>query len=86
MWDYVLAIFGGLTGYQVSITVCFWSLFRLSITLLISQSDDINKFLWMVRIGGGVFPEKIQEPNYFSQGQVGCYVCLACKCKDLCVT
>ncbi|CAE7876888.1 STT3B, partial [Symbiodinium sp. KB8] len=67
--DYVLAIFGGLTGYQVSITVCFWSLSRLSITLLISQSDDINKFLWMVRIGGGVFPEKIQEPNYFSQGQ-----------------
>lgn len=26
-------------------------------------SDDINKFLWMVRIGGGVFPE-IKEPNY----------------------
>jgi dolichyl-diphosphooligosaccharide--protein glycosyltransferase len=33
--DYVLVIFGGVTGYQ---------------------SDDINKFLWMVRIGGGVFP------------------------------
>ena len=29
--DYVLVIFGGLTGYS---------------------SDDINKFLWMVRIGG----------------------------------
>lgn len=26
-------------------------------------SDDINKFLWMVRIGGGVFPE-IKEPAY----------------------
>lgn len=26
-------------------------------------SDDINKFLWMVRIGGGVFPE-IKEPHY----------------------
>ncbi|CAD7701817.1 unnamed protein product [Ostreobium quekettii] len=26
-------------------------------------SDDINKFLWMVRIGGGVFPE-IQEKDY----------------------
>lgn len=31
--DYVLVIFGGLTGYS---------------------SDDINKFLWMVRIGGSV--------------------------------
>ena len=29
--DYVLILFGGLTGYA---------------------SDDINKFLWMVRIGG----------------------------------
>ena len=26
-------------------------------------SDDINKFLWMVRIGGGVFPH-IKEPEY----------------------
>jgi dolichyl-diphosphooligosaccharide--protein glycosyltransferase len=26
-------------------------------------SDDINKFLWMVRIGGGVFPE-IREADY----------------------
>jgi len=42
--DYVLVIFGGLTGYS---------------------SDDINKFLWMVRIGGGVFPE-IKEKDYFT--------------------
>eukprot|EP00455_Lapot_gusevi_P056748 TRINITY_DN950_c0_g1_i3.p1 TRINITY_DN950_c0_g1~~TRINITY_DN950_c0_g1_i3.p1 ORF type:complete len:330 (+),score=137.26 TRINITY_DN950_c0_g1_i3:90-1079(+) len=42
--DYVLVIFGGLTGYA---------------------SDDINKFLWMVRIGGGVFPE-IKEKDYFT--------------------
>ncbi|GMH40934.1 hypothetical protein BSKO_08838 [Bryopsis sp. KO-2023] len=28
-------------------------------------SDDINKFLWMVRIGGGVFPE-IKEKDYLS--------------------
>jgi len=42
--DYVLIIFGGLTGYS---------------------SDDINKFLWMVRIGGGVFPE-IVEKDYFT--------------------
>jgi len=26
-------------------------------------SDDVNKFLWMVRIGGGVFPE-IRESDY----------------------
>jgi dolichyl-diphosphooligosaccharide--protein glycosyltransferase len=32
-------------------------------------SDDINKFLWMVRIGGGVFPE-IKEADYLDgQGQ-----------------
>jgi len=42
--DYVLVIFGGLTGYS---------------------SDDINKFLWMVRIGGGVYPE-IVEKTYFT--------------------
>ncbi|CAI9100422.1 OLC1v1037423C4 [Oldenlandia corymbosa var. corymbosa] len=31
-------------------------------------SDDINKFLWMVRIGGGVFPH-IKEPDYLREGQ-----------------
>eukprot|EP00873_Tetraselmis_striata_P041899 jgi/Tetstr1/462163/TSEL_007228.t1 len=31
-------------------------------------SDDINKFLWMVRIGGGVFPE-IKERDYTGEGQ-----------------
>ena len=31
-------------------------------------SDDINKFLWMVRIGGGVFPE-IKEKDYLGEGQ-----------------
>jgi len=29
--------------------------------------DDINKFLWMVRIAQGVWPDEIQEPNYFTQ-------------------
>lgn len=29
-------------------------------------SDDINKFLWMVRIGGGVFPD-IREADYLGQ-------------------
>ncbi|XP_011269958.1 hypothetical protein CAOG_08388, partial [Capsaspora owczarzaki ATCC 30864] len=42
--DYVLVIFGALTGYS---------------------SDDINKFLWMVRIGGSCDPT-IKEKDYFS--------------------
>ena len=29
-------------------------------------SDDINKFLWMVRIGGGV-DDTIREEQYFSK-------------------
>jgi len=32
------------------------------------QSDDINKFLWMVRIASGVYPDEIQEQNYFVNG------------------
>lgn len=45
--DYVLVVFGGVTGYS---------------------SDDINKFLWMVRIGGGVFPV-IKEADYLVNGE-----------------
>lgn len=48
--NYVLVIFGGLTGYS---------------------SDDINKFLWMVRIGGST-PEgsHIKETDYYTpQGE-----------------
>ena len=46
--DYVLIIFGGLTGYS---------------------SDDINKFLWMVRIGGSTDRgEHIKEHDYYSTG------------------
>ncbi|EEB10882.1 Dolichyl-diphosphooligosaccharide--protein glycosyltransferase subunit STT3A, putative [Pediculus humanus corporis] len=45
--DYVLVIFGGLTGYS---------------------SDDINKFLWMVRIGGSTDRgSHIREADYYSQ-------------------
>ncbi|KAK6644568.1 Dolichyl-diphosphooligosaccharide--protein glycosyltransferase subunit stt3a [Polyplax serrata] len=45
--DYVLVIFGGLTGYS---------------------SDDINKFLWMVRIGGSTDRGSyIKESDYYSQ-------------------
>lgn len=42
--DYVLVIFGGLTGYS---------------------SDDINKFLWPVRIGSGVFPNDMPGERDF---------------------
>jgi len=30
------------------------------------SGDDINKFLWMVRIAQGIWPDEIQEPNYFT--------------------
>ncbi|XP_050099598.1 dolichyl-diphosphooligosaccharide--protein glycosyltransferase subunit STT3A [Anopheles aquasalis] len=44
--DYVLVIFGGLTGYS---------------------SDDINKFLWMVRIGGSTDRgAHIREMDYYA--------------------
>ncbi|EDO46343.1 predicted protein [Nematostella vectensis] len=44
--DYVLVIFGGLTGYA---------------------SDDINKFLWMVRIGGSTEKgQHIKEHDYYT--------------------
>jgi hypothetical protein len=34
------------------------------------SGDDINKFLWMVRISQGIWPDEIQEPNYFTpQGE-----------------
>lgn len=45
--DYVLVIFGGLTGYS---------------------SDDINKFLWMVRIGGSTDRgAHIKENDFYAQ-------------------
>eukprot|EP01090_Pellita_catalonica_P007489 TRINITY_DN18077_c0_g1_i1.p1 TRINITY_DN18077_c0_g1~~TRINITY_DN18077_c0_g1_i1.p1 ORF type:complete len:471 (+),score=46.98 TRINITY_DN18077_c0_g1_i1:44-1456(+) len=43
--DYVLVLFGGLTGYS---------------------SDDINKFLWMVRIGG-TLDKTILEDDYYNK-------------------
>lgn len=30
------------------------------------SGDDINKFLWMVRISEGIWPEEIRERDYFS--------------------
>jgi dolichyl-diphosphooligosaccharide--protein glycosyltransferase len=31
------------------------------------SSDDINKFLWMVRIAQGVYPDEVVESNFYSQ-------------------
>ncbi|KAF5379512.1 hypothetical protein D9615_006524 [Tricholomella constricta] len=34
------------------------------------SGDDINKFLWMVRIAQGVWPDEVQEPSFFTpQGE-----------------
>jgi len=46
--DYVLVIFGGLSGYS---------------------SDDINKFLWMVRIGGSTNPAIVESDYYTPRGE-----------------
>ncbi|KAF7728651.1 oligosaccharyl transferase stt3 subunit [Apophysomyces ossiformis] len=34
--------------------------------LLGYSGDDINKYLWMIRIAEGVWPDKIKENNYFT--------------------
>lgn len=34
--------------------------------LLGFSGDDINKFLWMVRIAEGVWPEEVKEQNFFT--------------------
>lgn len=36
--------------------------------LLGFSGDDVNKFLWMVRISEGIWPDEINERNYFSAG------------------
>lgn len=33
------------------------------------SGDDINKFLWMIRIASGVYPDDVQEANFFNAGQ-----------------
>lgn len=44
--DYVMVLFGGLTGFT---------------------GDDINKFLWMIRIAANVYPN-IKENDYTPNG------------------
>jgi dolichyl-diphosphooligosaccharide--protein glycosyltransferase len=34
--------------------------------LLGYSGDDINKFLWMIRIAQGVWPDEVQESNFFT--------------------
>ncbi|CAI2166035.1 16473_t:CDS:2 [Funneliformis geosporum] len=34
--------------------------------LLGYSGDDINKFLWMIRIAEGVYPDEVKEENYFT--------------------
>ena len=33
------------------------------------SGEDINKFLWMIRIASGVYPDDVQEANFFNAGQ-----------------
>ena len=35
--------------------------------LLGYSGDDINKFLWMVRIAEGIWPDQVRERDYFTQ-------------------
>ena len=61
--DYVLIIFGGLLG-----ELCPW--YRIILWLFCElgySGDDINKFLWMVRIAEGEHPNEIKEANFMSK-------------------
>ena len=33
------------------------------------SGDDINKFLWMIRIAQGIWPEEVQEASFFTPRQ-----------------
>ena len=62
--DYVLVIFGGLTGYSSDGTIleAYIVVFFENVPSL-----DINKFLWMVRIGGSTPEgEHIKEHDYYT--------------------
>ena len=32
------------------------------------SGDDINKFLWMIRISEGIWPEEVSEASFFNRG------------------
>jgi len=33
------------------------------------SGDDINKFLWMIRIAEGIWPDEIKETSFFARGE-----------------
>lgn len=84
---YVLVIFGGLTGYASDGTCPSCG----GCGHCVSMTTDINKFLWMVRIGGSTDRgSHIKEEDYFtSKGEFrvdkeGSPVLLNCLMYKLC--
>lgn len=67
--DYVLVIFGGVVGYSSDgklKTLTLLLLFFFAFAYL-NCFSDINKFLWMVRIGGSTDKGRhIKESDYYS--------------------
>jgi dolichyl-diphosphooligosaccharide---protein glycosyltransferase len=35
-------------------------------SLIQYSGDDLNKFLWMIRIASGVWPDEVREPDFFT--------------------
>lgn len=68
--DYVLVIFGGVVGYSSdgkikALTLYYY--FFVFIFVNLNSLPDINKFLWMVRIGGSTEKGRhIKESDYYS--------------------
>lgn len=64
--DYVLVIFGGLLGNFEDKAGPVR--FRRDLIIILGYSgDDINKFLWMVRIAEGEHPNEVKEANFMSK-------------------
>ncbi|KAL7239950.1 hypothetical protein ACSBR2_005752 [Camellia fascicularis] len=67
-WDYGYQT-TAMANHTVIVDNNTWNNTHIATVGLIGYpSDDINKFLWMVCIGGGVFPH-IKEPDYLRDGQ-----------------
>ena len=69
--DYVLVIFGGMIGYSSDGKNYLINLIYYFEFLLLEIFIDINKFLWMVRIGGSTEKGKhIKDEDYYTpQGE-----------------
>ena len=57
----VSSVFYICLGFILISTVVFGGAARYS-------SDDINKFLWMVRIAQGVYPDEVNEQSFYNRG------------------